>query len=236
MLAKVHKKESSAPIVPFSLPRFGDLEVRNRHRNGTVDAFCRGEGGFVDDGSAAVSEIIRNAREEAARIIADAKEASADLRQAVEEKTDLEVKAMIETAVNERVAEIRGRLTETIEHISALADDITSQAETDLVQLAMQIAKKIVRREVTIDREIAFTLVKVSLNKLHNRSVATVHLNPEDLAFVEAHREACEFRGSLELVEDRSISVGGCLVHTETGDIDARIESQFDEIARGLFE
>jgi len=87
---------------------------------------------------------------------------------------------------------------------------------------------------VTIDREIALTLVKVSLGKLHNRSIAEVHLNPEDYAFVQAHLEKLDFRGSLELVEDRSISVGGCLIHTETGEIDARIKSQFDEIAYGL--
>lgn len=230
MLAKVHKKENPTSFAPLSLPRFGDLGVGTNGHDEVPHS-----DGYGDDGSAAV-EILRNAREEAARIIANARETSLGLSQAAEEKTEQEVEAEIESAVAERVADIRGRLTETIEHISALADDITSRAETELVQLALQIAKKIVRREAKIDREIAFTLVKVSLNKLHNRSIATVHLNPEDLAFVEAHREACEFRGSLELVGDASISVGGCLVHTETGDIDARIESQFDEVARGLFE
>ena len=106
----------------------------------------------------------------------------------------------------------------------------------ELVELALDIAKKIVGREVTIDREIALTLVKVSLEKLHNRARAQVHLHPEDFAYVESHREKLDFHGSLEIIEDRSISVGGCLIHTETGDIDARIESQFDEIAHGLLE
>src|SRR5437763_1264773 len=117
MLAKVHKKESPSSFAPLLLPRFGDLGVRtDGHLNGVHDEFHHIGDGFGDDGSAAV-EILRNAREEASRIIADAKEASADLRQAVEEKTDLEVKASIESAVNEQVAELRSRLTETIERI-----------------------------------------------------------------------------------------------------------------------
>ena len=98
----------------------------------------------------------------------------------------------------------------------------------------LQVADSVGDREVTIDREIAFTLVKVSLGKLHDRAVAEVHLSPEDFTYVQAHREKLDFRGSLDLVEDRSISVGGCLIHTESGDIDARIESQFEEIAHGL--
>jgi flagellar assembly protein FliH len=34
----------------------------------------------------------------------------------------------------------------------------------------------------------------------------------------------------VELVEDRSIGLGGCIVQSEMGEIDARIEQQFAEI------
>ena len=102
------------------------------------------------------------------------------------------------------------------------------------VELALEIAKKVVGREVSLDREIALTLVKVSLKRLNSRAAAQVHLSPDDFAFVDAHREKLDFHGSLEIIEDRSVSPGGCLVRTDTGDIDARIESQFDEISHGL--
>lgn len=182
-----------------------------------------------------VEEIIRQARDEAAQIIGEAEANSVMIAEAAREKAAGEVAAKFEAQVAARVTDIRGQLAATIEEISALANEITSQVEPQLVELALQIAKKVVGREVTLDREIALTLVKVSLAKLHNRSIAEVRLNPEDFNFVLAHREKIDFRGSLELVEDKSISVGGCLIHTETGDIDARIEAQFDEIAHGLF-
>jgi len=236
MLAKVHKKEDGvlfAPFAPISLGgQPGRIAAVAAAHPSNFDDFHYGHAAGLENTTAA-DEILQRAREEAAKIIASATE-NKGMELISAEKTEEELRAQLDSTVADRVADIRDRLTETIDQISGLTDEIRSRAENDLVVLAMQIAKKIVGREVTIDREIALTLVKVSLSKLHNRSVAKVHLNPEDLAFVDAHRDACDFRGALELVEDRSISVGGCLVHTETGDIDARIESQFDEIARGL--
>jgi flagellar assembly protein FliH len=140
----------------------------------------------------------------------------------------------IDSEVSAQMNQMREQLTQTIEQVAGLQAEITAGAEIQLVELALEIAKKIVGREVSIDREIALTLVKVSLKRLNVRASAQVHLNPDDFAFVQAHREKLDFHGSIEIMEDRSVSVGGCLIRTETGDIDARIESQFDEVAHGL--
>lgn len=185
-----------------------------------------------------IEEILREARAEADAIIKKAEGYQADVEQAAREKGLQEARLMFEQEVAERVnaevAPARETLAQTIARVSALEAEIAAKIETELLEFALEIAKKIVGREVTIDREVALTLVKLSLAKLHNRTFAKIYLNPQDLAFVEAHRERLNFHGSLELTEDNSVSPGGCLVHTETGDIDARIESQFDEIAHGL--
>lgn len=244
MLAKVVKSHAVLEFSPFSFPEIGNPESSARTVNEFIvpglseiqtpeSAEIEVESG-VDEFSN-LEDILQNARDEAAKIIAQAEDHSENIAQAAREKAEQEVAARFAAEVSAQAAEMREKLAETIEQISALSDEITTRLEKDLVKLALQIAKKVVAREVTIDREIAMTLVKVSLGKLHNRSIAEVHLNPEDFTFVQAQREKLDFRGSLDLVEDRSISVGGCLIHTETGDIDARIESQFEEIAHGLF-
>lgn len=179
-------------------------------------------------------ELLERAQEEAARILAQAEEHAAIIEQVASDKAVQKAKAEL-AAENEAVfAELRMRLADTIAEVGAIGEDMTANVEEELVELAIQIAKKIVAREVTIDREIALTLVKVSLAKLHNRSIAEVHLNPEDHDFVKNRLDQLNFRGKIDLVEDKSIAIGGCLIHTETGDIDARIESQFDEISHGL--
>lgn len=209
-------------VTPFVVPTLEELPV-------TAQPLAVVRGNSPDD-------ILQNARDEAARIIAQAEEEGMLIKQVAEEKAAHEANLRLETMVAERVSQMRDRLAETVERISSLSSEITAGSETGMVELALQIAKKVVQREVMVDREIALTLVKTCLAKLHDRSVASVHLNPEDFAFVQARREKLGFRGGLELIEDTTISMGGCLVHTETGEIDARIESQFDEIAHGLFE
>lgn len=179
-------------------------------------------------------ELLERAQEEAARILAQAEEHAAIIEQVASDKAVQKAKSEL-AAENEAVfAELRMRLADTIAEVGAIGEDMTANVEEELVELAIQIAKKIVAREVTIDREVALTLVKVSLAKLHNRSIAEVHLNPEDHEFVKNRLDQLNFRGKIDLVEDKSIAIGGCLIHTETGDIDARIESQFDEISHGL--
>ena len=251
MLAKIVKNQVAAAaaggagFVPFSVP---EISAAKQNAEG-VGAFVfpgiteiePADRVFIETSFAAAQDVetdLQNARDEAASIIARAENDRRMIEEAALEKGLNEARARAEVEIAERVGvqlnPLRERLAETVEKISALSGEIIAQTENDVVELALEIAKKIVGREVSLDREIACTLVKISLGKLHNRSVAEVRLHPEDFEFVQSRREKLGFRGSLELVEDRSISPGGCLVHTETGDIDARIESQFDEIADGL--
>ncbi|MFM9904723.1 MAG: FliH/SctL family protein [Pyrinomonadaceae bacterium] len=241
MLPKVIKFEHSGDVCSFAIPVIGEPLSRPKGVNEFVIPDFEpvrfktaqdqsGPARFLD-----ADDILQNARDEAARIIAQAEEHGEIIQQVAVDTAVHKTEASFETQVAERVAEIRGLFTDNIVQIAGLSQEIAARAETEIVELALSIAKKIVGHEVTVNRDVALELIKVSLGKLHNRSVAEVHLNPEDLAFVEAHSDKLDFRGTLKLVEDKSISVGGCLIHTETGDIDARIESQFDEIANGLF-
>ena len=59
-------------------------------------------------------------------------------------------------------------------------------------------------------------------------------MHVDDLETVRAFREdltaLVDGIGQLEIVEDRRVSPGGCVVETTGGTIDARIETQFTEI------
>lgn len=240
MLAKVVKRDA-VDFKPFTVPTVGDLDSMNFSR---VDLFPDAaslepveidvEAENAEAADITPEQLLSNAREEAARIIEQAEKDKEMIEQAAREKGMQFVQTSVQTEVESQVREMRANLTETIEKISSMAEELSAGAEVQLVELAIEIAKKIVMREVTIDREIALALAKVSLRRLNSRTAAQVRLSPDDFAFVQTNREKLEFHGSLEIVEDRSITPGGCLIHTDTGDIDARVESQFDEIAHGL--
>lgn len=241
MLAKVLKKEAAAVVSPFPIPSLGSApEGYQRLSEVVLPAVTSFEefASFHDDvivGSAA-EDILQAARKEAARIISDAKSEGAAITERAAAAAASQDSNLLDEQVAGRVADLRRELAASIGEIAALSDTVRNGIEVETVDLAIRIAKKIVGREVSVDREIALTLVRVSLAKLHNRSAAKIHLHPDEHAYVQAHIGTLDFRGTVELVEDRSVSPGGCLITTDTGDIDARIESQFDEIAHGLLD
>lgn len=242
MLAKFFKNESVTTFVPFLIPDLGDSKnsasgVAAFAFPGVIDFATNanaGEIALASEPSESNVNLLENAGREAAGIIARAEAQSEMIEQAALEKGLQQAESKIAHEVAVRVAEMRLQLSETIAEVANLRSEISAAAENDVVRLALEIARKIVGREVTIDREIAVTLARIALARLNNRAVAAVHLNPEDFVYVAAHREKLQFHGALELVEDRSIEIGGCLVRTEAGDLDARIEAQFEEISNGL--
>ncbi len=232
MSAKVYKLDSAVTVSTFSIPNIS--ERFDYEESADSEVFITSEAEETEQTEQTADELLQNVREEAAQIIVQAEKDKEMIELAAREKAEQEARATVELEIAEKVNEIRVEFAETLQQLDALRDEISIRTEKDVVELALEIAKKIIGREVMFDREIALTLVKVSLKKIHGRSLAQVHLHPEDFIYVQTQRERLDFRGSLEFIEDRSISLGGCLIHTETGDVDATIESQFAEISHGL--
>jgi len=121
--------------------------------------------------------------------------------------------------------------------LSAERAAVLAGAESDLLSLAIAVASRIVRREVSIDREIVVRVLEDALRRVSPLEEVVVRVHPSDyLALREAPgvlsalAEARQF----ELAEDRRVGQGGCLIETGSGAIDARLESALDEIGRAL--
>jgi flagellar assembly protein FliH len=127
-----------------------------------------------------------------------------------------------------------------LDELNNLRKEIFTTSEREVLRLALEIARKVIRREVSVDEELILTLVKVALNRLSEQTIITVRMNPRDYQSIQRHHAAHSSAGTLsegiKLLEDPSISRGGCLIETESGIIDARIEEQLREIENGLFE
>jgi flagellar assembly protein FliH len=128
--------------------------------------------------------------------------------------------------------------SEAILEISRLKPSLYAQAEREVVKLAIEVAKKIVHREIQVDRDIIQTLIRVTLAHVAEKTPVTIHLNPMDFNYIsEQQVELSQSEGrDISLMSDKSIERGGCLVETDCGDIDARLEEKFHEVERALFE
>jgi flagellar assembly protein FliH len=146
--------------------------------------------------------------------------------------------AGLETA-EKKVEALTRRYGDAIAEVLELKAALYSQVEKDVVRLALEVAKKIVHREIRADREIIQTLVKVALSHAAVKSAATIRLHPTDYSYILEHRaelgSSPEEEKEIVLVADKSIERGGCLIQTACGDIDARIDEEFREIEQAFF-
>ena len=140
-------------------------------------------------------------------------------------------------AIEERLEETKAAYQDSIVRLVRMREELLGQCEQEIVRLVLEVAKKVVQREVSIDREVVLALIKVALSRVSSNTPVTVRVHRDDYQFLETRRH--EFlsgeNGVVNLVQDRSISRGGCLIETEFGQVDARLEQQFKEIERGFF-
>jgi len=130
------------------------------------------------------------------------------------------------------------RYSDSILEVNKLRSSLYAQIEREVVKLAIAVAKKIVHREIQVDRDIIQTLVRVALGHVSEKSSVTVHLNPMDYNYLlEQRAELSQSEGrDISLLSDKSIERGGCLIQTDCGDIDARVQEEFREVEQAFFE
>jgi len=125
------------------------------------------------------------------------------------------------------------RLAATIDEVASLRTELMRRTERELVNLALVLAERIVRREVSLDRELLVTMARVAIDRLGERASATIRLNPADHAALTAGR-SLPIAGPVEVVADPHVSRGGCLVRSDFGLMDLGIEAQINELSRAL--
>jgi flagellar assembly protein FliH len=126
------------------------------------------------------------------------------------------------------------RLARSIEDIGGLRARLRAEAEADLIQLSLAIARRVIRRELAIDPEALHGLVLGALDKLQGQEISRVRVHPGHVSLVaESLRQNCA-SANVEVIADPSRAVGSVIFETQRGNLDASVESQLQEIERGL--
>lgn len=138
------------------------------------------------------------------------------------------------------LANVFKSLREGVSALTGVRQRLLKESEEDLLKLAVMIARKIVQREIAQDPQVLASLIAAAVGGCAERDRVVVRLNPDDFAQVSANRQAylsgLGEDSQVTLTPDDGVGPGGCLVETVTGTVDARIESQIDEIYRALLE
>ena len=157
-----------------------------------------------------------------------------DIKESAFQKGFLEGKKVGFESGSKRADAVSQTLQQTLEQLRRMRSEIHQEIEKEVTQLALSIAKKIVCHEIKTSRETVACVAREALARVDNPSTIKIKLNPEDLRFIqETQSQFNRFLDSFDdvhLVAEDSIQSGGCLIETDRGDIDARIEKQFEAV------
>lgn len=135
-------------------------------------------------------------------------------------------------------ADLLAALQEMVQRFEGGWRALEAAFERDVVRLACAIAERIVRRTVKADPGVAARTVEHLVRQIGAGQRLSVVMHPRDVeALASVAPQLWErLRGSphIEIVAEASAAPGGCLVRLAEGEIDARWETQIEQIASQL--
>jgi flagellar assembly protein FliH len=126
------------------------------------------------------------------------------------------------------------RLTNSVTEIANLRPEILHRAEADTVRLAIEIARRVVHRELSVDPNALEALTKAALDKLQSQEIHRVRVHPDLEKHVRAAMEKSGRGQNLTVIADASQPPGAILFDIGRGTLDASVTTQLAEIERGL--
>jgi flagellar assembly protein FliH len=139
-------------------------------------------------------------------------------------------KAEMDGQVNELKARVQ-KLDKLLHFMSRPLEELDADVEKMLLQLTLSVGKQLARRELRVDPSQVIAIIRESLQELPTAArQARVHLHPEDASIVRERLAEPTSERAWTIVEDPTMSRGGCVVKTETSRIDARLESRINTV------
>lgn len=146
-------------------------------------------------------------------------------------------------ATNEIHREYQSKIDQAqqlLEHAFTVKENIISEAEPFLLELSTVIATQIVRQELKSHPDQFIELIKQHILRFKEKEFITICVHPDDFEFVQSQRShlVAVVNGETEIkvIPDHSVSPEGCIIRTAYGSVDARIDTQIEEIKKVILE
>lgn len=142
-------------------------------------------------------------------------------------------------ASKEEVSQHIDALIQLLEKLQKPVDSVEKNLEKELVQLAVSLARAVIRSELKTNKDMIFQAISEGLKVLPiQESRYQIHLNPDDISLVKSHFSSEEMeKHKWNLVESPHISRGGCEIITDSNAVDITVERRVrDVLDRFLLE
>ena len=130
------------------------------------------------------------------------------------------------------------KIYEILQEVNETKKYLYTKNEKEIIDFILTVAHKIIKQELISNEEVILSTIKAAMRNMVDSSYIRMYLNPSDLKIVQDFRphifDSADGLKNIYLEEDQNIGQGGCIIETNFGRIDARIESQIEEIEETL--
>lgn len=147
-----------------------------------------------------------------------------------------EGEAAAQARAQEEVRAALDRIAQSIAVIDQYQSRLRRQTEMDAVRLSVAIARRVLRRELTVDPGAIEGLVSAALERLQSQESSRLRLHPDHVPALSAALDRLGMSAKVEIIADPAQEPGAAIFEMPRGNLDASMDSQLREIERGLVD
>ncbi|UCD63427.1 MAG: hypothetical protein JSW34_11860 [Candidatus Zixiibacteriota bacterium] len=146
-------------------------------------------------------------------------------------------RAGLEQGLDE-AAKVLEQFDQAIKEAIGQREALLEEAREKVLDLIIEISRKVTYDAVEVDPESTLAMINGVIDTLIDRSRLKIKVNPDHHPIIEQNIDRF-LKSSTTIKEiavepDPRVRYGGCFIETPTGDIDARLESQFEVLKEVL--
>ncbi len=124
--------------------------------------------------------------------------------------------------------------------IDNLWDNLIQENEEKIIQLICRVAEKVIYGQVNVDNEMVKKSILNAFKMTSEPVDVKININPDDYEYIENIRNDFfeEIKGlkNVEIISNQVVSRGGCTIESESGTVDAQIETRLEAIKRSIID
>lgn len=184
-----------------------------------------------------MDEILARAQSDADNIIRQAQDRASQVERDAYEKGLEEGRKTGEIMAEQQLQAILNQYHASLQAVDQMRQLLVDQAQLDILDLVIHTAEKVVRSHIVLHSQSLLPMIKEALNSLKSRKNVTIYLNTEDHQYLSSVNEAerTKWLGTqVDFQADPELSRGSLRLETPSGELDASIETQFEQIREKL--
>ncbi len=175
-------------------------------------------------------KVLKREAYEASREAHDVLSLAQERAKHIVEEAELERDAIREQARQQGYAEGLAKWNQILAGTSQRAEELTKVWEETMLKLSVRVAEKIIGEQLKLHPETIVDIIKEVLQGVRFGKHLIIQVNEEDApqarSRVDRLKASLGVSNEIEIVASTTVPRGGCLIESELGVVDARLETQ----------